>query len=148
MALLGKAGMTEIPNESVVLNSIQSNIGDKTGLYIFPVSVLGKAQRAKKRTRAMKKMQQRIAANPSGILMYHSPGRQFEFGKSLAIEFSIELFESILAVFLLTQTRIGSFCRASRLCPCSGSPGRDRNERFLLELVRLPGCLHSHLYAH
>jgi hypothetical protein len=37
MALpLGEAGITEIPNESAVLNSMQSNIGDKTGLYIFP----------------------------------------------------------------------------------------------------------------
>ena len=37
MALpLGEAGITEIPNESTVLNSMQSNIGDRAGLYIFP----------------------------------------------------------------------------------------------------------------
>ena len=50
-----------------------------------------------------------IAANPSGILMYHAPGRPFAFGKSLGIEFGTELLESIFVVFLLAQTRIASF---------------------------------------
>src|SRR5436190_2596987 len=37
MALpLGEAGIREIPNESAVLSAMQSNIGDRTGLYIFP----------------------------------------------------------------------------------------------------------------
>jgi hypothetical protein len=37
MALpLGEAGIGEIPNESAVLSAMQSSIGDKTGLYIFP----------------------------------------------------------------------------------------------------------------
>jgi hypothetical protein len=31
-----RAGITEIPNESAVLSSMKSNIGDKRGLYIFP----------------------------------------------------------------------------------------------------------------
>jgi hypothetical protein len=110
MALpFGEAGINEIPNESVVLNSMQSNIGDKTGLYIFPGLGVGKNATREEKNEAMKKMQQRIAANPSGILMYHPPGRQFAFGKSLAIEFSTEVFESILAVFILAQTRIGRF---------------------------------------
>ena len=39
----------------------------------------------------MKQMQQKIAANPSGILMYHPPGRQFGSGKSLATEFTTEV---------------------------------------------------------
>jgi hypothetical protein len=37
------------------------------------------------------------------------PGRQFAFGKSLAIEFSTEVFQSILVIWLLAQTGIGSF---------------------------------------
>jgi len=110
MALpLGEAGITEIPNESAVLNSMQSNIGDKAGLYIFPGLGLGENASRGEKSQAMKGMQQRIAANPSGILMYHPPGRQFAFGKSLAIEFSTELFEAILVIWLLAQTRIASF---------------------------------------
>jgi len=58
---------------------------------------------------AMKQMQQKNAANPSGILMYHPPGRPFAFGKSLAVEFSTEVLQAILVIWLLAQTRVGSF---------------------------------------
>ena len=33
---LGEAGINEVPNESPVLNAMQSSMGRKTGLYIFP----------------------------------------------------------------------------------------------------------------
>jgi hypothetical protein len=109
MALpLGEAGITEIPNESAVLNSMQSNIGDKTGLYIFPGLGVAKDATREEKNQAMKQMQQRIAANPSGILMYHPPGRQFAFGKSLGIEFGTELLEAILVICLVAQTRIAT----------------------------------------
>jgi hypothetical protein len=110
MALpLGEAGINEIPNESVVLSAMQSSIGDNTGLYIFPGLGVGKNATREQKNEAMKQMQQRIAANPSGILMYHPPGRQFAFGKALAIEFSTEVLQAILVIWLLAQTSIGSF---------------------------------------
>jgi hypothetical protein len=110
MALpLGEAGINEIPNESAVLNAMQSSMGEKTGLYIFPGLGVGKDATREEKNEAMKQMQQKIAANPSGILMYHSPGRQFAFGKSLAIEFSTEVLQAILVIWLLAQTRIDSF---------------------------------------
>ena len=110
MALpLGEAGINEIPNESAVLSAMQSSIGDKTGLYIFPGLGVGKNATRQEKSEAMKQMQQKIAANPSGILMYHPPGRPFAFGKSLVIEFSTEVLQAILVIWLLVQTRIGSF---------------------------------------
>jgi len=110
MALpLGEAGINEIPNEFAVLSAMQSSISDKTGLYIFPGLGVGKNATREEKNEAMKQMQQRIAANPSGILMYHPPGRQFAFGKSLAVEFSTEVLQAILVIWLLAQTRIGSF---------------------------------------
>ena len=110
MALpLGEAGINEIPNESAVLGAMQSSIGDKTGLYIFPGLGAGKNATREEKREAMKQMQQRIAANPSGILMYHPPGRPFAFGKSLAVELSTEVLQAILEIWLLAQTRIGSF---------------------------------------
>jgi len=51
---------------------------------------------------------EKAASSPTGILIYHS-SRQFNFGKLLGVEFSTELLEAILAVFLLTQTGIQSF---------------------------------------
>jgi hypothetical protein len=110
MALpLGEAGIREIPNESAVLSAMQSNIGDQTGLYIFPGPGVGKNATRQEKNDAMKHMVEKIAANPSGILMYHAPGRPFTIGKWLGIEFGTDLLEAILVVFLLTQTRIVSF---------------------------------------
>jgi hypothetical protein len=110
MALpLGEAGIREIPNESAVLSAMQSNIGDQTGLYIFPGSGVGNNATRQEKNEAMRHMAEKMAANPSGILMYHALGRPFTIGKWLGIEFGTELLEAILVVFLLVQTRIVSF---------------------------------------
>ena len=110
MALpLGEAGISEIPNEATVLNTMQTNIGDNTGLYVFPGLGVGKNASRQEKSEAMKHMGEKIAANPSGFLMYHAPGRPFALGKSLGTEFVTELVESILVVFLLAQARLGSF---------------------------------------
>ena len=110
MALpLGEAGLGEIPNESTVLSAMQSNIGEQTGLYVFPGRGLGKNATRQEKGEAMKHMGEKIAANPSGILMYHAPGRPLALGKLLGVELGTELLEAILVVFLLAQTRIASF---------------------------------------
>ncbi len=110
MALpLGEAGIREIPNEAAVLSEMQSNIGEQTGLYIFPGPGVGKNATRQEKNEAMKHMGEKMAANPSGLLMYHAPGRPFTLGKWLGTEFGTELLEAILVVFLLAQTRIVSF---------------------------------------
>ncbi len=110
MALpLGEAGLREIPNESAVLGAMQNNIGEQTGLYIFPAPGVGKNATRQEKNEAMKHMGEKMATNPSGILMYHAPGRPFTLGKWLGIEFGTELLEAILVLFLLAQTRIASF---------------------------------------
>jgi hypothetical protein len=88
---------------------MQSCIGDQTGLYIFPVPSVGKNASRQEKNEAMKHMSEKMLASPSGILMYHPPGRSFTFGKWLGIEFCTELLQAILLVFVLTLTRIVSF---------------------------------------
>ncbi|HEY7000213.1 MAG TPA: hypothetical protein VH330_00605 [Candidatus Udaeobacter sp.] len=105
---LGEVGVAEIPNESAVLSAMQSNIGDQTGLYIFPGMGVGKNATHQEKNEAMKQIAAKAASGPSGILMYH-PRRQFTFGKLMGIEFATELLAAVLAVFLLAQTRITSF---------------------------------------
>ena len=110
MALpLGEAGIRETPNESAVVSAMHSNIGEQTGLYIFPGPGVGKNASREEKNEAMKHMAEKMSANPSGILMYHAPGRPFAIGKWLGIEFGTELLGAILVVFLLAQTRIVSF---------------------------------------
>ncbi len=108
---------------------------------------VGKNASRQEKSEAMKHMDEKIAANPSGILMYHAPGRPFTFGKALGIEFATQLLEAILVVFLLAQTRIESFGWPGRLRFRNRDPGRDCHQRFLLELVRLSHRLYRQLYA-
>ena len=105
---LGYAGIQEMPNESAVLSAMQSNIGEKTGLYIFPGLGVGINATRQEKNEAMKQVAAKAATGPSGLLMYH-PTRPFTFGKWMGIEFATELVQAILAVFLLAQTRILSF---------------------------------------
>src|SRR6266496_6530909 len=65
---LGEAGVREIPNEQAVLASMQANIGDKSGLYLFPGFGLGPSATRQQRNEAMQHMGEKIASNPSGIL--------------------------------------------------------------------------------
>jgi hypothetical protein len=108
MLPLGEAGISEIPNESAVLSALQSNIGDQTGLYIFPGLGVGKNATRQEKNEAMKQIAAKAASGPSGLLMYH-PTRPFTLGKWMGIEFATEVLEAILAVFLLAQTHIASF---------------------------------------
>jgi hypothetical protein len=57
----------------------------------------------------MQEYNRKLAANPSGFLIYHPPGAQGMTPGQLIIEFLIEVLESVLAVWLLAQTRRQSF---------------------------------------
>jgi hypothetical protein len=106
---LGAAGISEIPNESAVLSAMQSNIGEKSGLYIFPGLGVGENATREQKNEAMKTAIEKYTTNPSGLLVYHPPGRVFAMGSLLGIEFAKEAVVAILAVFLLAQTTIASF---------------------------------------
>jgi hypothetical protein len=55
-------------------------------------------------------MDDRLAQHPSGILIYHPAGsRPMEMGRWLGIEFTTELIEAFLAVYLLSMTRLATF---------------------------------------
>jgi hypothetical protein len=77
---------------------MQSSMGEKTGPYIFPGLGVGKNATREQKNDAMKQMQQTLAANPSGIFMYHPPRRQFGLGKSLAVEFATEVVQAIVVI--------------------------------------------------
>jgi hypothetical protein len=106
---LGEAGIREIPNEQAVLGAMQSSIGEAPGFYFFPGLGVGPNPTREQKSEAMKHRNDQLAANPSGILIYHPPGHLFNFVKSLGVEFGTELLESIIVVFLLAQTSIASF---------------------------------------
>lgn len=110
---LGYTGLREIPNETALLGAMQSSLGRTSGLYIFPALGAGPDPTAAQRNAAMKDYEPKLAANPSGLLIYHPPGAKGVTGLKLGLEFLTELAEVLLAVFLLAQTRQVSY--ASRV---------------------------------
>lgn len=100
---LGRAGISEIPNEAGLLNSMHSALGESSGLYMFPAP--GAAD--------MQQYEQKLAANPSGLLIYHPPGAKGMTASQLATEFFTELIEAVLMVWLMAQARLETF--SSRL---------------------------------
>jgi hypothetical protein len=106
---LGATGFREIPNESGVLGAMQSSMGQTAGLYIFPALGVGPNATTAQRNAAMKDYEPKLASNPSGLLVYHPPGASGITGKKLGTEFLTEVVETLLAVFLLAQTRLTSY---------------------------------------
>jgi hypothetical protein len=107
---LGHAGIRELPNEEKVLAALQTVLGDNSGLYLFPGLGVGDHPTREQEKEAMTHYSEKLANNPAGILLYHRAGaRSLAMGRWLTIEFLTELLEAILVVFLLAQTRIGSF---------------------------------------
>jgi hypothetical protein len=102
MALpLGQSGMREIPSEAEVLGSMHSTLGETSGLYFFPA--LGSAPGA------MAEYDKKLAANPSGLLIYHPPGAKSLTAGQMIIELVTEMLEALLAAVLLSRTRISSY---------------------------------------
>ena len=116
MALpLGETGVREIANESIVLDAMQANIGDQSGLSYFPGLGVGPNPTREQKSEAMKKMDKALAHHPSGILIYHPAGsRPFKMASLSSVEFVMELIKAFLAVFLLAQTRLTSY--GARVC--------------------------------
>ena len=110
MALpLGQAGIKEIPNEQAVLSAMQAGLGQTSGLYMFPGMGVGPDASAQQRNAAMQQYGQKLAANPSGLLIYHPPGMPALTARQLATEFLTEFAEALLLAILLSQIAASSF---------------------------------------
>jgi hypothetical protein len=105
---LGEMGVKIMPNEDAVTSALQTNLGDTPGVYFFPSGGLTPDATAEQKKEAMKKMEEQMASNAGGMLIYR-PKRVFNFPKRLIEQFATDLAEALLAVFLLAQTRISGF---------------------------------------
>jgi hypothetical protein len=96
---LGRAGIREVPDDRALLASMRSALGESSGLYMFP----GVGSDAD-----MKRYEQKLASNPSGLLIYHPPGVKALTPGQLITEFLTELLEALLLAWLMAQTRLES----------------------------------------
>jgi uncharacterized membrane protein YphA (DoxX/SURF4 family) len=102
-------GISEIPNEAPVLSAMQANIGNASGMYLFPGSGLGKSREEQRA--AMAHYQEKLDANPSGLLIYHPSGVKIKMPSMLLIEFVTEFVEAFLACLLLAWATLGTYSR-------------------------------------
>ena len=94
---LGESGIQQIPNEAPLLATMQSTI-PAHGTYMFP-NMDPKDQDAN-----MKK----VASGPSGLLVYF-PTRNFSFPAALMIEYITQFVAVMIALYLLSLTRVSTF---------------------------------------
>lgn len=103
---LGSTGIGAIPNEQPVLNALHSALGPANGFYIYPAADMSGKESM---SATMERYERLLAANPSGILIYHPPGAKPLETRQLVTEFVTELVEGIVVVFLLSLTRLATF---------------------------------------
>ena len=115
---LGKTGIKEVPNEQAVLNSMKANMPED-GLYFLPgLGVPENATRAQQ-SAAMEARMHKVETGPSGFLAYHA-SLNFSFGKALVVELGTNIFQVLLAIILLGQTRIVNFVGRWRFITIAG----------------------------
>src|SRR4029078_1148144 len=72
MALpLGHAGVSEIPNEEMVLATLKAGMAEKEGLYYFPGMGIGDNPTKEQEKAAMEQYPKKLETNPSGLMVYH-----------------------------------------------------------------------------
>lgn len=109
---LGEAGIVPMPGAETAMDALQSSLGDKSGMYMFPTGGLTPDSPREAHAAAMDKIMEEMKTKPSGLLIYHPAGRIFNFGKALGIQFGLEFVKMLLVVFLLSQTALVRFgCR-------------------------------------
>ena len=106
---LGQAGTSPMPGADAVSSALESSLPNRRGMYMFPTGGLTPESTRQEHAAAMDKVMAEMKTKPSGLVVYHPPGRTFNFAKTLAVEFGIDFLEALIAVYLLSQTTLATF---------------------------------------
>ena len=90
---LATAGLSPLPGGDIAVAHLHQQLGDKTALYFFPYA-------AGKDAKSMADQEAKVASGPSGLLAYQGPS-QGAFPRQMAVEFGLEIVESILVAVLI-----------------------------------------------
>lgn len=108
---LGRAGIQEIPNEQPVLDALRTALGQSHGLYMYPAFGTGNDTQL---------FERKLAANPSGMILFHPPGGKMMEPSQLVTEFLTELAEVLLAVWLLARARVETYAARAGFVAVAG----------------------------
>src|SRR5947209_17443367 len=71
---LGEAGIKYLPKPDAVSSSLQSAIGDKPGMFMFPTGGMTNESPKEEQSKAMERMMEEMKTKPSGLLVYKPAG--------------------------------------------------------------------------
>jgi hypothetical protein len=97
---LGATGVSMISGEEPLLTSMTAVLGDKPGLYMFP---------SMDPAAPMQEYEKKLAANPSGLLIYRRAGGLALEPTQLVGELIAEIVMVLLGVWLLSKAALSSF---------------------------------------
>lgn len=110
MALpLGEVGVAELPDEAAIIGAMQTAIGERRGLFIFPGFGLPADATAEQQQAAWPAYEQKLKTQPSGILVFNPPGDGGLTVQRLTIEFLSNVIEATLLALVLAATAIPGF---------------------------------------
>src|SRR6266513_331597 len=90
-----RPGIRALPDESAIQAPIKQTVKD-AGFYIFPAPEERPDMTGAQKQQAMEKSMQRMATEPSGIMVVYPHGRDFQFPVSLGIQFGADVVAILL----------------------------------------------------
>ena len=106
---LGEAGIRYLPKPEIVSSSLQSAIGDKAGMYMFPTGGVTDDSSKEEKTKGMERMMEEMKTKPSGLLVYKPAGTSLTSARTWRVDGFTDSVKALLAVWLLMQTRLVTF---------------------------------------
>jgi len=99
---VGKIGLADLEDEAPVMQALRAGTGDRRGIYVFPDAGFGAETMAEEEA-AMAAHMAALKDNPSGMVIYHPPGRSADMARPMAVETGLEIVESIILAYILAH---------------------------------------------
>lgn len=103
---LGEMGIKELSGPTA---GITAGTGGAYGMYMFPGS--GLSEDKSHSEEAQKIMMEKLKTEPSGLLIYHPPGRSSDMGPFLIKEATNEVIQGILLAVILGALAAGTLAK-------------------------------------
>jgi hypothetical protein len=100
---LSETAVKDLPNEGPITAALQAGIKEP-GFYFFPAMELAGKTTKEEKEAAQKRWNEKYAAGPRGIVIFHPTGQQFNFGKRLALTLGAQFAIGIILALVLAQT--------------------------------------------
>lgn len=99
---LGDAGLQVLPYQDEVLPQLATHL-PQDGLYVFPWPESPPGTPMPQNEEAMKKAEEMYKTMPSGLIIFHPPGRAMLSPRQLITEFATNVVTSLIAAFLVSM---------------------------------------------